>query len=572
VDLRIDSDNNDGLNLPDGSDAEKSIKDDPSKPGKYVLVNDNDDNLNRIPDFAEFSNPKDQFVPVILKLVNGLDLNAVQFRFRYDASDPAAVQPPGGTALEPVYVVPSGHLRLWKRDANGASKPTRDPQNCVNGGDFIPADTPLTAAQLGLTQNNLEVVFDLEAVRPSATPGDLRIAVEIDEDGIGPLPFEFGDAVRATAVQMAVQDRAPQTAKDIVGGTIGWLEADKGPNSSPQMPQVFSSITKVLPAGSQVRWSMSTVYLREDNQLNEEVCLPDPTNCKTTLNLDATSEWNIGAAITQLPAGVTPRADRRIFGSKSVITVEIDPFGSNPLIHKMQFQIRGRPTEGATVRPYIDSQTSSEPINWYAYAIARHENHYRQFYTLEDPQAGFPWFSGNSQGWGIMQLDFGNQPLQATLAEIWNWQTNVQSGLDILREKRQEAVDRMNSPQPDVDAQGRVRQPLRPRGYRLQARIANGGTYVPDPNGDGSYRGARVDGGTDVPVPNEQSAACTFSDGGGPTIEEAMAMKRYNSNSGGNYLQWEGGQWVFHRLNTNGGPGGPFDYVNRVCKEVGQYP
>src|SRR5207253_6432844 len=120
-----------------------------------------------------------------------------------------------------------------------------------------PADTPLTAAQLGLTQNNLEVVFDLEAVQPSTTPGDQRIMVETDEDGIGPLRFEFGDAVRATAVQVQLKDRVFNPPQSIVGGQISWVGNDT--SKAPVMPNLIAQIVPDLSqsAGARAQW-----YLR----------------------------------------------------------------------------------------------------------------------------------------------------------------------------------------------------------------------------------------------------------------------------------------------------------------------
>lgn len=82
-------------------------------------------------------------------------------------------------------------------------------------------------------------------------------------------------------------------------------------------------------------------------------------------------------------------------------------------------------------------------------------------------------------------------------------------------------------------------------GQRVQARNANGGKPIP--------------------VPDKTYGNVTFSDGTAKIIEHAVALKRYNGASGGNFCSWRNGQWQFNENNSFG-----FNYVRRICEEVPQ--
>ena len=66
-------------------------------------------------------------------------------------------------------------------------------------------------------------------------------------------------------------------------------------------------------------------------------------------------------------------------------------------------------------------------------------------------------------------------------------------------------------------------------------------------------------------VPDEQLGSVLFSDYSDTTIEHAVALKRYNGASGGQYAEWDDllNDWFFHRLNTYNPP---FNYVERICE------
>ncbi|MPN19226.1 hypothetical protein SDC9_166592 [bioreactor metagenome] len=76
-----------------------------------------------------------------------------------------------------------------------------------------------------------------------------------------------------------------------------------------------------------------------------------------------------------------------------------------------------------------------------------------------------------------------------------------------------------------------------------------------------------LDEGFEVPVPPVTYGGVTFAEGSGRRIEHAVALKRYNGASSGNFCVWDSAtkQW---RLNPKNNLG--FNYVERVCNEVPQ--
>ena len=68
VDLDIDGDNDNGSDLPDGSEREEDLEIEGGF-GKIVFVNHDDDDGDGIPDYADLENPdEDNLVPVVLKI------------------------------------------------------------------------------------------------------------------------------------------------------------------------------------------------------------------------------------------------------------------------------------------------------------------------------------------------------------------------------------------------------------------------------------------------------------------------------------------------------------------------
>lgn len=200
IDLDIDSDNDDGFGVASQSAEEDGIEDtsgDALYPGKVLLVNDADTDLDGVPDFADgFGSVQSEddasgkFVPVSYQILGYGIASDDNLSFSYSASDPGAItidtQNPWDT--QPA----AGSLRLWTKPGESA----RDERSILDGGDYIPSDTPIS---VGVLQNlTSDGVLYLESVRPSVAVADHAIEMIVTQSGSG---VELGrDLVRATSV------------------------------------------------------------------------------------------------------------------------------------------------------------------------------------------------------------------------------------------------------------------------------------------------------------------------------------------------------------------------------------
>ena len=216
VDLDVDSDNNNGLDLPDRNAAEEAIEDKEGLPGKVIRVNDTDEDGDRIPGFADFDDDAGKkFAKIVLVVPAPIDLTKAKVKFTYDASDPAGVVV-GGPPARRVYRPAAGHLRLWKKDAGVA----RDKTSAAGTGDFIPTAVQMPVAKLGFTGGTRTNVFYMEGIAPGAVPGDQRILVDVDPDGDGGLHL-CRDAVRVSVVKVSFSRAPVETA---AGNKYGYDE------------------------------------------------------------------------------------------------------------------------------------------------------------------------------------------------------------------------------------------------------------------------------------------------------------------------------------------------------------
>jgi hypothetical protein len=207
VDLDVDADNDNGFGMPDLDLPEDRME--RAAPGKIINVNDNDDDMDGIPDFADgyalnelLPNPipfepqaysqtaNERFFPVVLSLSDAIDVDAASFSLSYDMSDPAQVTLSGdGSRADPFIFTPApGTLRLWSRDGAAPRMamafdqvPTPDPQI----GYFVPALEPECSypagdlTKLGFSSTVRSVTLWVESVRPSEHAGDLEICFTV---------------------------------------------------------------------------------------------------------------------------------------------------------------------------------------------------------------------------------------------------------------------------------------------------------------------------------------------------------------------------------------------------------
>ena len=236
IDLDVDSDNDNGFEQPDRSAAEDLIENFSSRPGKVIAVNDNDDDGDRIPDFADgygrFAdlpksnvNSEEKFVPLALELAEDVDRSKAWLRVNYAASDPNGVTRTGnGTNASPYgYFLPpsdqSGLLRLWSKPGDFA----RSGNSISNsGGTYVgpTGDGHYDGAALNrLDWSGNAATLWIEALTPSSVFGGTAISVSIDPDGAGPEGFSEADVVRLTNFNLDFIDGQAFGPKMLPDGT-----------------------------------------------------------------------------------------------------------------------------------------------------------------------------------------------------------------------------------------------------------------------------------------------------------------------------------------------------------------
>ena len=221
VDLDIDSDNNNGTKPPDRSAAEDQIEDDPTKLGKIVYVNIGDADHDGIPDFADGfdldgingnsddTSETNHFVPLVLEIPPGIDVNAARLTLGYDASDPAGVIHDTNTG---VWQPADGYLRIWRKDADQPRN--KSSANAPAGpGDYV-APGVYSPAQLGFSESIHVVTNYLEGIRISGSRADRRITVELDPSGDCGIAITK-DAVRVTVIGAEIVEATGDTTVEI---------------------------------------------------------------------------------------------------------------------------------------------------------------------------------------------------------------------------------------------------------------------------------------------------------------------------------------------------------------------
>jgi hypothetical protein len=177
IDLDIDNDNTNGFELPDRSEAEEDLEEEPEGM-KVVVVNRGDRDGDAIPDYADgfggFGAASEggvdgvRFAPLVVDL-RGLPQDSI-VRFEYPVAPPQDVM----REVVPIpeiqdeyfrYHSGAGILRLWKRDGNEAR--TAD--------DFVEAGVDYALGDLEPTQT-----LYVEAVNGSHAPVAITVLVSSD--------------------------------------------------------------------------------------------------------------------------------------------------------------------------------------------------------------------------------------------------------------------------------------------------------------------------------------------------------------------------------------------------------
>ncbi len=247
VDLDIDSDNDDGVGYPTRSAAEDALEDAADKPGKFIAVNDDDDNQNTFPDKDDTQpvDNEDDLVPMALEVTPapGAGIVPCQTTLAYKLSFPTDKVRVYRLDNAGVPLLPAGTSgqsythRVWLRgdmNADGAVNGSdaaafnlalsdfeawrsqylsgyadmRD-ERAPDIGDFD-SDRRITSADLPLFNaavaagggGYVPVWFKVEGLDSSTTQQDhiwLGILAEADADHDG-MTFETADEVHGTSV------------------------------------------------------------------------------------------------------------------------------------------------------------------------------------------------------------------------------------------------------------------------------------------------------------------------------------------------------------------------------------
>lgn len=286
----------------------------------------------------------------------------------------------------------------------------------------------------------------------------------------------------------------------------------------------YIAATCTMPA---LRAKLQPASLPEDVEYNLEISYNrnGRNDCELyNRKMLASAEWNVNSKMG---------GDFR--GGRAILTYKYNGLSKN-----MTFYIRANNPAKSTAVAYINNRTNL----WYPQYVAIHESNssssavMKQFnetgtFHSGDADIRYTPNASNDGGFGIFQL---TNPVP-TAQQLWSWHANCDEGISRLNSAQTYADNWMNAP---------VGTPGFPcGGQRVQARNANGGKPIP--------------------VPDKTYGNVTFSDGTAKIIEHAVALKRYNGASGGNFCSWRNGQWQFNENNSFG-----FNYVRRICEEVPQ--
>jgi len=185
LDVDIDSDNNNGFELPDRTLLEEASELSEKMPGKRIRINTGDVNQNKIPDFAEFEYvTKDgvriekKFVPFVVEIPDHIPIDGSTLEFQYSGSDPLAlkIEDDPDHQGEKIYTAAEGFQRIWITNATVK----RNPQGLKQNGDYIAPNDIYSLLQLGFRQRRRIKTFYIEAIK-KADPNEASITLILEE-------------------------------------------------------------------------------------------------------------------------------------------------------------------------------------------------------------------------------------------------------------------------------------------------------------------------------------------------------------------------------------------------------
>jgi len=209
------------------------------------------------------------------------------------------------------YLVPSGHLRLWRKPGgeqrNGAS--------ATECGDFIPGvdegneENVFEAPLLGFEAPGA-LVFYLEAVRPSTAVADQRITVEIDPDGDYDEWVWAEDAVRVTVLQFEVDGLRVYDPK-LEGNPTAEVKYEVAGPSSTCQPRIELTVL---------------------SNTTEVACLVRKTEASPPLNTEITKLWDGKWGVRK---DGTDTAHKGLYADPQGYTVEVSLYVDDTISHPL---------------------------------------------------------------------------------------------------------------------------------------------------------------------------------------------------------------------------------------------
>ena len=218
IDLRLDSNNDGGIDSEADSTKNKDELVEDNAPGKIVSINNLDTDNDGIPNFADgydssygtsAPNSSAAFTPLQITIPKYLDVDKLNIKLEYSVSDPTSITRSGsGTETSPyIYTPASGALRLWTSDGNTArkkasiaTKNTED--NTDTAGYFIPSNSNIPLKKLftgtkPTTGETWTVTVYIEAVNVSSAVGGTTVKATLVHEGQA-TPNIVSDTVKLT--------------------------------------------------------------------------------------------------------------------------------------------------------------------------------------------------------------------------------------------------------------------------------------------------------------------------------------------------------------------------------------
>ena len=234
TDLDGDSDN-DSVNLTGTEDKEDETELKSDEPGLLIAVNNQDEDQDEIPDFADgfnfdgdktklVTNGKIKFVPIKLKFPDLPDLEKLDVTFEYSCNTPDENGIKVDTDEPKFYTLKdSNRFRLWLKDApeeRSAEEISSEKGDFIKTGVTYTADDFMKHAE---SSGGRVATIYVEAVNPSPKFGldKIIVTVKAKADQAPAVKFECKDEINITAVNIDLD-----TEIDSFGG-IGKYDYDK---------------------------------------------------------------------------------------------------------------------------------------------------------------------------------------------------------------------------------------------------------------------------------------------------------------------------------------------------------